>query len=166
MSVLASDIVRKPANYQAAKLLMKSPWWAKCPEAEPALAQLNSIISSRAWVDLTKQPPTGVDNRIGQKFSGVVVIGYCERRDNGIHRCQRRQTKPAWWVGEGWSPRGMRIKRCYEHVWYIQCLTCCGVFHMKQTGINKSVKHGWTCPDCSHPEFPKKSLTTRHEFIR
>jgi len=65
----------EPVDLVAARLLFKSPWWAKAPE-EIRLDQKKLETELEFFIDLFKAPPPEVPNRIGELCHDSMIIGY------------------------------------------------------------------------------------------
>jgi|SRR5215469_3136150 len=113
------ELGAQPVDIVAARLLMKSPWWALVPEkARYVLLADKKIVE--IWADVTKEPPINVPDRRGESFYGCVVIGF-DRSIKQIFTRRSRAPKP---TRSSEKHIGTHI-RTYDQSWYV--LFCNGV---------------------------------------
>lgn len=77
-SVLNNGLGSEPINFVAACLLFKSPWWAKAPEEAKHILRRRTV-EINVFLDLTKLPPVGTLNRIGERCHSSIVIGFSHK---------------------------------------------------------------------------------------
>lgn len=105
---LSDGLGYEPINLVAACLLMKAPWWAKVPEEVKREIRTKKV-EMRVFVEMTREAPERVRDRIGERLHGGTVIGYSRRRaveSAGGRRREREGHRPEriehrwqlWWV--------------------------------------------------------------------
>jgi len=134
-----------PVNKQAAVALSKAPWWAGV--ADGVKQQLKEA-PLELTLDLTKQPPPGVNNRIGNHYGKLTVIGYSDHKETK-RKVKKDRPKPQWWIGPGWDSRPtIHYETDRKRFWWCLC-TCGSVERFSHHAMSLAQTHSFGCSWCS-----------------
>lgn len=101
----------RPINRQAAIMFSRAPWWAMAPiETQNAIEKCSEPFELAKVIDLTKPPPHDLFDRRGTRIvwkngDRAIITGFGHHKKKWKNRNLANNSKPSWWVGQGWDTR-------------------------------------------------------------